>query len=140
MSVISGVVFDETDIYVQTDTDWLYRCKNATQLDSLIIDYLSYFIQRREAIVRTVMQALDDNSSQTDNQQKAADIEYNSCYLQSKTLSSYNHKAAQVVCCFYLILGCVQYSAKITILLISTSLFALLIFLILPHQFHSFYW
>ncbi|PAV63841.1 hypothetical protein WR25_03249 [Diploscapter pachys] len=24
-----------------------------------------------------------------------ADIEYNSCYLQSKTLSSYNHKAAQ---------------------------------------------
>ncbi|PAV63627.1 hypothetical protein WR25_20877 [Diploscapter pachys] len=26
-----------------------------------------------------------------------ADIEYNSCYLQSKTLSSYNHKAAQVL-------------------------------------------
>ncbi|PAV85505.1 hypothetical protein WR25_10906 [Diploscapter pachys] len=50
---------------------------------------------RREAIVRTAIQALDDNSSQTDNQQKAADIEYNSCYLQSKTLSSYNHKAAQ---------------------------------------------
>ncbi|PAV76253.1 hypothetical protein WR25_02172 [Diploscapter pachys] len=25
------------------------------------------------------------------------DIEYNSCYLQSKTLSSYNHKAAQVL-------------------------------------------
>ncbi|PAV71529.1 hypothetical protein WR25_14235 [Diploscapter pachys] len=46
---------------------------------------------RREAIVRTVIQALDDNSSQT----QPADIEYNSCYLQSKTLSSYNHKAAQ---------------------------------------------
>ncbi|PAV67772.1 hypothetical protein WR25_04266 [Diploscapter pachys] len=26
-----------------------------------------------------------------------ADIEYNSCYFQSKTLSSYNHKAAQVL-------------------------------------------
>ncbi|PAV60907.1 hypothetical protein WR25_17159 [Diploscapter pachys] len=43
----------------------------------------------------SAIQALDDNSSQTDNQQKAADIEYNSFYLQSKTLSSYNHKAAQ---------------------------------------------
>ncbi|PAV59541.1 hypothetical protein WR25_23049 [Diploscapter pachys] len=41
--------------------------------------------------------ALDDSSSQADNQQKAVDIEYNSCYLQSKTLSSYNHKAAQVL-------------------------------------------
>ncbi|PAV55954.1 hypothetical protein WR25_10548 [Diploscapter pachys] len=48
-----------------------------------------------QAIVRTVIQALDDNSSQTDNQQRAADIEYNSCYLQSKMLNSYNHKAAQ---------------------------------------------
>ncbi|PAV58668.1 hypothetical protein WR25_10050 [Diploscapter pachys] len=53
--------------------------------------------KRREAIVRTAIQALDDNSFQTDNQQKAVDIEYNSCCLQSKTLSSYNHKAAQVV-------------------------------------------
>ncbi|PAV86473.1 hypothetical protein WR25_07961 [Diploscapter pachys] len=56
-----------------------------------------YIIRERrcEVIVRTVIQALDDNSSQTDNQQRAADIEYNSCYLQSKTLSSFNHKAAQ---------------------------------------------
>ncbi|PAV66882.1 hypothetical protein WR25_00377 [Diploscapter pachys] len=44
-----------------------------------------------------VIQALDDNSFQADNQQKATDIEYNSCYWQSKTLSSYNHKAAQVL-------------------------------------------
>ena len=70
---------------------------------------------------------------------KLADIEYNSCYLQSKTLSSYNHKATQVVCYFFnLILGYVQYSAKITIVPISTSLFALLIFLILPINFIAF--
>ncbi|PAV76783.1 hypothetical protein WR25_25924 [Diploscapter pachys] len=69
--------------------------------------------KRREAIVRTIIQVLDDNSSQAGNQQKAADIEYNSCYLQSKTLSSYNHKAAQVVYYFYLILGYVQCSAKL---------------------------
>ncbi|PAV83297.1 hypothetical protein WR25_11677 [Diploscapter pachys] len=55
----------------------------------------SLTIVRREAIVRTIIQALDDNSSQTDNQQRAADIDYNSCYLQSKMLNSYNHKAAQ---------------------------------------------
>ena len=78
-------------------TDYQCQFKNYKQFLSLItfpsLKLTAYF-QRHEAIVRTAMQALDDNSSQADNQQKAADIEYNSCYLQSKTLSSYNHKAA----------------------------------------------
>ena len=119
-------------------TDYQWQFKNYKQFLSLIIFSSLKLTAYFSASWSDSSHSHTGSGRQFLPGRQPADIEYNSCYLQSKTLSSYNHKAAQVVCCFYLILGCVQYSAKITILPISTSLFALLIFLILPINFIAF--